>query len=518
VSHDEGGKKPAEKPWIGRLLANRYRLIARLGEGKMAEVYLARHVLIDRLSAIKVLRPEMGGDRALRRNFLREAKAVNRINHPNIVEISDYGETDETAYLVMEYVPGESLARHLGRAPLGWARAARVALQLGQALARAHEMGVVHRDVQPRNILLVPGRGGDDLVKLTDFGVAKLLDPSGDPRPATGRYVAHDLEPAYMAPELRLAGTADARVDLFSLGVVTYEATTGVLPFGSEVPQGPPPPLSERSVNVPEEFEELLRSLLGSTPEERPRDAFEVVGRLQRVLEIDRPSVELDPPTERTPHHRVNVPIASLATVPFDRIGPMSASLREQLFGAIEASPGLVAPTELQRLQELFEMVERLHALVTEDAERLGRLETRARTARAELGARIDELALERSRVLGWASTAAARGDSVRSRRLSGVLSIGTMDALLWEEATLEHEESSSLDNASELGREIEALTRELEEENERLEREGLSLQAQLEGHVAALRALAGEAWQNVHSIAHRLHVDLELADPRNPS
>lgn len=504
-----------DKPWIGRLVANRYRLIARLGEGKMAEVYLARHVLIDRLSAIKVLRPEMGGDRALRRSFLREAKAVNRINHPNIVEISDYGETDETAYLVMEYVPGESLARHLARAPLGWARAARVALQLGQALARAHEMGVVHRDVQPRNVLVVPGRGGDDVVKLTDFGVAKLLDPSGEPRPTTGRHVPHDLEPAYMAPELRQGGAADARVDLFSLGVVLYEATAGSLPFGAELPTGPPPSLSARSIDGPEELEALVRSLLSVSPEDRPRDAFEVVGRLQRVLEIDRPSVELDPPTERTPQRRVNVPIASLATVAFDRIGPMSASLREQLFAAIDASPGVVAPAELARLSEIFDMVERLHVLVTEDAERLGLHEAQARATRAELGARMDALALERSRALGWASSAAARGDSVRARRLSGVLSVGTMDALLWEEATLEHEETNSLEAAVGLEGEIQALNQELEAENERLEREGSSLQAQMEGHVAALRALAGEAWQSVQSTAHRLQLDLEIADSR---
>jgi eukaryotic-like serine/threonine-protein kinase len=508
--HDGGGKT-ADKPWIGRLIANRYRLIARLGEGKMAEVYLARHVLIDRLSAIKVLRVEMGGDRALRRSFLREAKAVNRINHPNIVEISDYGETEETAYLVMEYVPGESLARHLARAPLGWARAARVALQLGHALARAHEAGVVHRDVQPRNVLLVPGRGGDDVVKLTDFGVAKLLDPTAEPRPATGRHVSHDFEPAYMAPELRQAGVADARVDLFSLGVVLYQAATGALPFGTDLPTGPPPTLSSWSVDAPEELEGIVRALLSVSTDARPRDAFEAVSRLQRVLEIDRPSVEMDPPTERTPQRRVTVPIESLATVSFDRIGPMSATLREQLMVAVDACPGVVAPSELARVSELFDMVERLHTLVTEDAERLALHEAQARTTRAELGARIDALALERSRALGWASSAAERGDSVRARRLSGVLSVGTMDALLWEEATLEHEETSSLDAAVELESELETLSRQLEVENERLEREATAVQAQMEGHVAALRALAGEAWQNVQSTAQLVQMDLAL-------
>jgi serine/threonine-protein kinase len=137
----------------------------------MADLYLARHVLIDRLSAIKVLRPDVGRDRGLRALFLREAKAVNRINHPNILEITDYGETDDTAYLVMEYVPGEPLKRLLGTGPLGWERATRIGLQIAYALSRAHEMGVIIGS-EPVNVIVVQQRAGDDLVKLTDFGVA----------------------------------------------------------------------------------------------------------------------------------------------------------------------------------------------------------------------------------------------------------------------------------------------------------------------------------------------------------
>src|SRR5688572_30198379 len=190
-----------EVPWLGRLVASRYRLIARVGEDHIAEVYLARHVLIDRLSAIKVLKPEMGRDKGLRKLFLREAKAVNRINHPNIVEISDYGETEDTAYLVMEYVPGEPLTRHLAEGPLGWERSSRIGLQIALALSRAHEMGVIHRDIKPANVLVIQRRGGDDIVKLTDFGVAKLLDNTPAVTRVTTGLVPTQLTPGYIAPE-----------------------------------------------------------------------------------------------------------------------------------------------------------------------------------------------------------------------------------------------------------------------------------------------------------------------------
>ncbi len=265
--------------WIGRLVAQRYRLIGRLGEGKVADVYLARHVLIDRLSAIKVLRPELGGDHTLRKRFLQEAKAVNRINHPNIVEISDYGETDGTAYLVMEYVPGEALSRHLVEGPIGFARSLAIGLQIASALSRAHEMGVVHRDLAPANVLVVPRRDGGDLVKLTDFGVARMLHPTaatdvtiglGDP----------SVHPAYTAPELVALGTVDPRSDLYSLGVVLYECASGRLPSS-----GFPPGASRLAdvAAVPPLFDEIVSTLLAVDPDDRPRDGFEAFLLVRRV-------------------------------------------------------------------------------------------------------------------------------------------------------------------------------------------------------------------------------------------
>src|SRR5512144_1366998 len=134
---------PVKDPLLGRAIAQRSRLIARLVSGSVASVSLARHVLIDRLGAIKIVHPDLAKDPLWRERFLREARAVNRINHPNIVEITDLGEADDLLYLVMEYVPGESLKQTLERGPIGWRRAAAVGYAVASALGRAHQMGVV---------------------------------------------------------------------------------------------------------------------------------------------------------------------------------------------------------------------------------------------------------------------------------------------------------------------------------------------------------------------------------------
>ncbi|MEI8259787.1 MAG: serine/threonine-protein kinase, partial [Deltaproteobacteria bacterium] len=167
----------ANDPLIGATLAGRYRILARLARGGMASVYLARHVLIERLSAIKVLRRDLCDDSTQRDRFLREARAVNRINHENIIEIIDYGESEDgRVFLVMEYLPGESLLQRLSRGPIAPVRALNIAAQIASGLGRAHQMGVIHRDLKPDNLILLPSNNGAELVKIFDFGIAKLLD------------------------------------------------------------------------------------------------------------------------------------------------------------------------------------------------------------------------------------------------------------------------------------------------------------------------------------------------------
>jgi serine/threonine-protein kinase len=511
-------RRAEEQSFIGRLVANRYRLIARLGDSPMAEVYLARHVLIDRLSAIKVLRADVGRDRGLRALFLREAKAVNRINHPNIVEITDYGETAETAFLVMEYVPGEPLSRLLAHGPLGWQRAARIAVQVGLALSRAHEMGVIHRDLKPSNVLVVPRRGADDIVKLTDFGVAKLLSSSGPEHTGTTGLLPAHVSPAHVAPELSSTGTLDAKSDLFSLGVVAYECACGALPYGTDrsAPRPPPRKTSELAPDVPPAFDEVVARLLAWSPDDRPRDAFEAVALFRSVLDATEGEEEIaddsDPPTVRTRPRTAARRGARLSSMPFDRIVPTCVEAWRLVRDAAEGEvrPGL--SDDLRQAGELMVMVERLGAVVADDTRALAAAEERGRIVRREFGARIDELALARSKALGWAGSLAEQSDRVRTKRLSGAHPVAHVDAMLWEEATLEHTEELSRARADEMADDIAELQRQLSLANEALERGRAVLGAQLEGHVAALRALASEVWMALEALADLCDVPLPVA------
>lgn len=271
-------------PLVGRTIAGRYRLISRLGVGGMSSVYLARHVMIERLMAIKTLRPELSRDPIQRDRFLREARAVNRINHDNIVEITDFGDTEDgLVYLVMEYVPGESLYRTLTRDLFAPARAINIARQVAHALGRAHQMGVVHRDLKPENILLVDRPGRPDFVKILDFGIAKILDAPS----LTGSQQIFGT-PGYIAPEYIASSDIDGRADLYSLGVLMYEMITGALPFEYEYPgdllikhmtESPIPPVKRRPELDPA-LNDFIMRCLEKNPDQRFRDAFHFLDAL----------------------------------------------------------------------------------------------------------------------------------------------------------------------------------------------------------------------------------------------
>jgi serine/threonine-protein kinase len=276
-------------PLIGRTIGGRYRLIQRLGSGGMSSVYLARHVLIDRLMAIKTLRRDLATDPIQRDRFVREARAVNRINHENIVEISDFRETEDgLLYLVMEYVPGESLLKAMADGPFSPARALDIAEQAASALARAHQMGVIHRDLKPENMLLVQRRDRADFVKLLDFGIAKLTDQPS----LTGSQQIFGT-PGYIAPEYIQSANIDGRSDLYSLGVILYEMVTGALPFDYEYPGDllikhvtePPIRPSLRRPGLPAPIEELVLRCLEKSPDHRFRDAFHFLEELRAVRE-----------------------------------------------------------------------------------------------------------------------------------------------------------------------------------------------------------------------------------------
>ena len=218
-----------EDPFIGKILADRYRVLRTLGEGGMGRVYLAEHVRMGRLSAVKVMSPALAPTPDAISRFNREAANASRINHPNVAAIYDFGETEDgTLYLAMEYVEGKTLTAILRESgPLVPARAAELAGQVADGLHAAHLLGIVHRDLKPDNILVTTQHDGREQAKIVDFGIAKTTQ-SGD-QTVTSLGVAIGT-PEYMSPE-QIAGEAlDARTDLYSLALVLFNMLTGVLP------------------------------------------------------------------------------------------------------------------------------------------------------------------------------------------------------------------------------------------------------------------------------------------------
>src|SRR5712671_751111 len=239
------GSHKADDPALGKVIAGRYRLEARIGEGGMGIVYRARHVLIDRVVALKLIRPDLRGETHLRAWMLREARAANRVDHAHIIDIHDIGETEDgELYLVMEYLVGTPLSAELARGPTPITRGIDILEQMCAALARAHDLGVVHRDLKSDNILLTQRGGRKDYVKILDFGLAAI---ARDPRLAPKGAVFGT--PEYMSPEQARGEEAGPQSDLYALGVLFFEMLTGQLPFRSsdretllEMQRTSPPP------------------------------------------------------------------------------------------------------------------------------------------------------------------------------------------------------------------------------------------------------------------------------------
>jgi hypothetical protein len=224
---------PAEggDPLVGQVLAGRYRILAKLGEGAMGAVYLGEHLHIGRRDAIKLLRPGLAGDAEAIARFTRGTRNVSAIRHPNVCAIYDFSDTPEGyRYLAMEYVEGDTLKDILDReGRLEPVRAVEIARQVAEALQAAHEAGVIHRDLKPGNIMICPGRHGQDAVKVVDFDIAKgPAEPEGEEVTRLGFVVG---TPEYMSPEQLMGDRLDGRSDLYSLGVVLFRMLSGSLPF-----------------------------------------------------------------------------------------------------------------------------------------------------------------------------------------------------------------------------------------------------------------------------------------------
>jgi serine/threonine protein kinase len=266
---------------INRTLDNRYTILERIGGGGMADVYRAHDKLLDRSVAVKVLRSQFTDDEEFVTRFRREAQAAARLSHPNIVNIYDVGRDGDTYYIVMEYISGETLKERIVReGPLPVETAARVALEIAEALEHAHQNNIIHCDIKPHNILMTrTGR-----VKVTDFGIARAVTSATMTQTGTIIGSVH-----YFSPEQAKGSAVSAKSDIYSLGVVLYEMLTGVVPFTGETPisialkhlQDEPPPLRELNPSLPPLLEALVLKAMAKNPEQRYTDIGAMIADLR---------------------------------------------------------------------------------------------------------------------------------------------------------------------------------------------------------------------------------------------
>jgi serine/threonine-protein kinase len=387
---------------LGRVVAGRYKLEARAGEGGMGVVYRARHVLIDRVVALKLIRPDLRGETHLRAWMLREARAANRVDHAHIIDIHDIGETEEgELYLVMEYLVGTSLSSELAKGPMTLSRGVDILEQMCAALARAHDLGVIHRDLKSDNILLTTRGGRKDFVKILDFGLAHLaMDPRLAPKGAVFG------TPEYMSPEQARGEEAGPPSDLYALGVLFFEMLTGQLPFRSgdretllEMQRSSPPPKPTTIKNdILPAAESIVLKLLEKERRKRFQDAHhlhEELKALQRALpsvpwEVGQLGENAPPPPPPPPQSP----------------GVIEWANRAGLFSRMvsRAYPGANAPPDVaQAVSQVWDLASRatrLEGEVASHTRKLESLERRGRALRAEIGRKVEELAHEESRVL----------------------------------------------------------------------------------------------------------------------
>ena len=293
-------------------LVGRYRLVRLIDRGGMAEVWEAHDRVLARPVALKALHAHLASDAAFQARFRREAVAAARLAHPNVVATFDSAAEGDVIFIVMELIRGRSLRGVLdGRGPLPPAEATNIAIQVGRALAHAHQAGLVHRDVKPANILLCdePGRLGQ--VKVTDFGIAKAaLDEAGD-LTESGAVIG---TARYIAPEQAQGGTADPRTDIYSLGVVLYEMLAGEPPFAGPTDlatalmhvETEPPRLRRRRAGIPRALEAVVMRAMAKEPSARFSDAGEFVDALAA---IDLGADDADPFVVREPTPPGGVPV-----------------------------------------------------------------------------------------------------------------------------------------------------------------------------------------------------------------
>ncbi|QDV33986.1 bifunctional serine/threonine-protein kinase/formylglycine-generating enzyme family protein [Tautonia plasticadhaerens] len=300
----------------GQFLFGKYEVLEELGRGGMGSVWRVRHRELDVERALKLIVSDIAFHPESRARFRREARVMARFSHPNAVHVYDARIAADAAYIEMEFVRGRPLNKEIepGR-PMPPGRAVRIVVQLCDALQAAHEHGIVHRDLKPANLMLVPGPGGSDVVKVLDFGIAKVLDADRDDeheglRTEPGMFIGTPMyaSPEQINPPANASGgdALDSRSDLYSIGVILFELLTGHRPFAGRSAlldhlTKPPPPFAEVNpdVRLPAEFEAIVRSCLEKDPARRPQSARELADRLRRAAGLDQPLVTPRPGVSR---------------------------------------------------------------------------------------------------------------------------------------------------------------------------------------------------------------------------
>src|SRR5918912_4248223 len=307
-------RKYLDSGFSGRMIQktiSHYRRLEKLGKGRMGEVYLAEDTKHGRKVSLKILPPHVTKDEGSLLRFKREASAILKLNHPNIITIYEIGQDDSVHFIATEFINGQTLREHIWREELKIDEVLGISIQVARALEAAHEEGIVHRDIKPENIMLRHDRlGRDRLVKVLDFGLAKLTekrssiaDPEAVTMPISNTSPGTVMgTTGYMSPEQTRGEMVDARTDIFSLGVVLYEMVARRAPF-----EGPtdshvkvsildhePPPLASKSQIIPHQLERIVRKALAKDKTKRYQTITDLNTDLENLRdELDRHAIDL---------------------------------------------------------------------------------------------------------------------------------------------------------------------------------------------------------------------------------
>ncbi|HEX3474180.1 MAG TPA: serine/threonine-protein kinase [Kofleriaceae bacterium] len=275
---------------VGQILDGRYRIVRKLGEGGMGEVYAADHVHIEKKFAIKLLRPEIVSNAEAVTRFRQEARSSSSIGHRNIIAIEDFGQlSDGRIYMCMELLNGAALNDMITQ-PMGMDRLLNILIQTGHGLAAAHAKHIIHRDMKPENIFVTIGPNGEDVPKLLDFGIAKVSGNDGQNHlTRTGTIFG---TPFYMAPEQALGNPVDARTDIYAVGVIMYECFSGTLPFQGDSFMGiltqhitmEPEPVAQRAAKAGRQLPPGLAETITRCMQKNPAQRFQTMDELVNAL------------------------------------------------------------------------------------------------------------------------------------------------------------------------------------------------------------------------------------------